>query len=408
MSAVGTNCGESRVENISVAVIEADATSRRAVTKFLNQMGLDVVAEAENLASGMSLIKGYRPDLLILELPSYADRTLMEIHKLKKSMPSLGILVVGKEASPQLILNSMRSGAQEFLTKPLDGRQLQEAVNRLSALIVRSETPRKKPGKILSVFSSKGGVGVTSIATNLAVSFAQNTEQSTVLVDLDLQMGDVGLLLDLKPEYSIIDAVSTSNLDESRLKGLLAEHSSGISLLSMPTDPVETEVISPDLLLEVFSLLKNMFDVIVVDAGHSFDSRLLEVMSLSDLILLIAGLDVPTVRNVSRCLSLFDQLGYEKDKVYMVVNREQKKSKVTIADLEEIAEMEVLMQIPGDYKSLISSIDAGIPAVMQNPKSKISKSIQVLTQELNRVLQEDRQSTPSVKIRDPEAMDEAA
>jgi pilus assembly protein CpaE len=364
-------------------VIDRDTPYRASIRDFLTQLGAKVVADAENLNSGMSLVLGFRPDILVLELPAYPDRTLEMIRDLKSNLPELGIIVTSAEASPQLILNSMRAGAQEFLTRPLDSNQLAESVRRLASLIRRPEVvSSKRTGKIITVFSSKGGVGVTSIAANLAVTFAQKEKKKTAIVDLNMQMGDVGLLLDLRPQYTIADAIGTSNLDESRLKGLLTEHESGVALLSTPEDPVEAEMISADLLLEAFSLLKGMFDIVIVDAGHFFDSRVMEVMNLADTILLIAGLDVPTVRNVRRCLNLFGNLGYGEDKVKLIINREQKKSKVTLADLEEIAERSVFLQMPSDYNTLIKSIDAGVPAVLQAPKSSISRSIQGLAERL--------------------------
>jgi pilus assembly protein CpaE len=289
----------------------------------------------------------------------------------------------------------MRAGAQEFLTRPVDTRELGEAVKRLSGVIKRSGTPRRRSGKIVTVFSSKGGVGVTSVSTNLAVSFQRNAKKRTALVDLNMQMGDVGLMLDLRPEYTITDAIGTGNLDETRLRGLMAEHDSGVHFLSTPEDPIEAEKISPGLLLEVFSLMKSMYDVIVVDAGHFFDSRVLEVLSLADTILVIAALDVPTVRNVRRCLTLFAQLGYTQEKVRLVINRHQTKSKVTAEDLEETAEAKIFWSIPNDYKPLIASIDSGVPAIVQSSKSKVSRAIEDLTYELCQLYGEEEVEEPA-------------
>ena len=194
-------------------------------------------------------------------------------------------------------------------------------------------------------------------------------------MDLNLQMGDVGLMLDLRPQYSISDTLGSSTLDESRLKGLLAKHDSGVHLLSAPEDPVEGEKIHPGLLLEVFSLLKNMYDVVVVDAGHYFDSRVLEVLNLADTILVVSVLDVPTVRNVRRSLNLFEQLGYSRDKIRLVVNRQQKKTKVTAEDLEETAETDVFWQIPNDYSLMSEVRNNGIPLQEHAPKAGLTLAV---------------------------------
>lgn len=378
---------------ISVVVVDRDGNSRESIKASLTQMGMRISGESENLASGVGLIKGLCPDILVLELPSRPEPTLELIHRLKNDLPDMGIILTSQDASPDLILRSMRVGAQEFLPRPVNIPELAESVRRLAG---RSQTSRSErtPGKIITLFSNKGGVGVTSLATNLAVSFAKNAKMTTALVDLNMQMAEVGLHLDLTPTYTIADALGTGNLDETRLKGLLTEHSSGVHLLSTPEDPVEGEMISPGLLLEVFILLRGMFDVVIVDAGHAFDSRVLEVLGLADTILVVAGLDVPTVRNTRRCLSLFAQLGYTQDKVRLVLNRDTKKSKVTLEDLEETAGCPVFWQLPSDYKSLIDAIDSGVPAILQNPKSKISKSIEDLTYELCRLLSEEVPASP--------------
>jgi pilus assembly protein CpaE len=373
---------------ISIVVIDRDTNSRESIKTSLTQMGIRVSGESENLASAIGLIKGLCPDILVLDLPSRPEPTLELIHRLKNDLPEMGIILTSADSSPDLILRSMRVGAQEFLARPVNIPEMAEAVRRLSGRVQTSHTERT-PGKIITVFSNKGGVGVTSIATNLAVSLAKNAKMATALVDLNMQMAEVGLHLDLTPTYTIADALGTGNLDESRLKGLLTEHSSGVHLLSTPEDPVEGEMISPGLLLEVFILLRGMFDVVVVDAGHMFDSRILEVMGLADVILVVAGLDVPTVRNTRRCLALFAQLGYTQDKVRLILNRDTKKSKVTPEDLEETAGCPVFWQLPSDYKSLIDAIDSGVPAIMQNPKSRIAKSIEDLTYELCRLLGEE-------------------
>jgi pilus assembly protein CpaE len=348
----------------------------------LSSLGCKVAGEAESLAQGLSLVSSRRPDILILELPSHPEQTLDSVRSLRSENPRMGVILTAKDSSPQVILRAMRAGAQEYLTRPVDNREVTEAVRRLTEMGRRDTASRTDSGRIVTVFSSKGGVGVTSIATNLAVSFAKNAGKKTVVVDLNLQMGDVGLMLDLRPEYSMAEAMGVGNLDESRLKGLLAKHESGVSLLSAPEDPVEAEKITPSLLLEIFSLLKGMFEVIIVDAGHYFDSRVLEVLQLADTILVLSVLDVPTVRNVRRSLTLFEQLGYSKDKVRLVVNRHEKKTKVTVEDLQETTDCKVFWQIPNDYKTLITSIDAGVPAVMQAGRSKLSRSIEDMTQAL--------------------------
>lgn len=371
-------------QGASVVLIDRDRVARSSMKGYLGSVGAKVVGEADNLGAGLGLVNGLHPEILILELAMPADAALETVHALKIEHPGMGVIVTAQDASPQVILRCMRSGAQEFLTRPVDNRELGEAVRRLSGIARRNTAGRRRAARTIAVFSSKGGVGVTSVATNLAVAYAKNLKKNTVLVDLNLQMGDVGLMLDMRPEYTMADAAGPTTLDESRLKGLLTRHETGLHFLSTPEDPVEAEKVTPGALLEIFGLLRGMFDVIVVDAGHVFDSRVLEVLNLADVILVVAVLDVPTVRNVRRCLHLFQQLGYSPDKVKIVVNRYEKKTEVKSDHLEEAVESKVFWMIPNDYKTVISAIDAGNPAVVRSPRAKMSQSIDQLARELSK------------------------
>src|SRR5262245_34484480 len=179
---------------------------------YLTSLGVKVAGEADNLAAGLGLVNGLHPEILILELALPADAALETVHALKIEHPAMGVIITAQDASPQLILRCMRSGAQEFLTRPVDNRELGEAVRRLSGLARRSAGGRRRAGRTIAVFSSKGGVGVTSVATNLAVAAAKNLKKNTVLVDLNLQMGDVGLMLDMRPQYTMADAAGPAAL----------------------------------------------------------------------------------------------------------------------------------------------------------------------------------------------------
>ncbi len=372
--------------SLGVILIDSDEVTRTSARKFFTAQGLRVSAVADDLASAFHLIRGLRPHLILLELPDHPDEVMEGIRRLRSDYPNLGIIVTGRDASSQVILRAIRSGAQEYLMRPLDMRELGEAVNRISAQVSGGTRGAYRGGSVVAVTSNKGGVGVTSVATNLALAFADRDEAHVALVDLKPHLGDVGVMLDLHPEYNLADAVNGPPLDESRLRGILNVHeASGLSVLTGPEDPEIAETITAVQLVEVFSLLKGMFDHVVVDAGNTIDARILEVLDFADSVLCVAELNVPTVRNVTRGLALYQNLGIPRGKLHLLVNRFQKKTKVGVEDLERATEFPVFWEIPNDYKVMGPALDAGVPALLASPKSKISKSFTALADELDRL-----------------------
>ena len=271
---------------------------------------------------------------------------------------------------------------------PLQLRELGESVNRLGGQIGMNGKGKYKGGTVVSVTSNKGGVGVTSVATNLALAYAADESKKTVLVDRKPHLGDVGVMLDLHPEYNLADAVGGPPLDESRMKGILSVHDSGLSVLTGPEDPEVAETITAVQLMEVFSLLKGMFDRVVVDAGNTIDARTLEVLDFSNVVLCVAELNVPTVRNVTRGLTLYQNLGIAREKLRLIVNSFEKKTKVSVQDLERAAEFPVFWQIPNDYKVMGTALDAGVPALLASSRSKVAKSFMDLAEQLDQVAKE--------------------
>lgn len=367
---------------MDVIVVDADPLSRTTIKSYLSGQGVRVAADADNLSSGLHLIRGARPDILILELPPSPDATLEAVRRLRTDYPGLGIILSAKEMSSQLILRSIRAGAQEFLARPLDIRELSDAVNRLGTFAHRGNGAGRKDGKVIAVHSSKGGVGVTSVAINLAAKLSQATERRTAILDLNFQRDDVEVMLDLRPPRSLAEILGDGPLDEDILGSALTSYDAHLSILSGTDLPDQPGSIPAVGLVETFGLLKQMFDYVVVDAGCTLDPRTFEVFNLCDLILVVAILDVLTVRNVRRGLGLFHKLDSNKEKIRLLVNRHDKKTRVSVADLEETTGAEVFWQIPNDYRTMSTAVDAGIPAVIHAPRSKVARSFEGLATEV--------------------------
>lgn len=363
---------------LRLIIIDSDRSARRDVREFIRDKNLRVIGEAEDVKSGLRLIRGLQPDLILLEMPAAASETIDAVKKIKDELPDTGIIISSTNPSPQLILSCIRAGAQEFITRPIDHGELSTAIEHIRKISTTSVSSSRKRGTILSVFASKGGTGATSVAANLGVALAHNSDKKTVIVDLSFHMGDLGLMLDLPARYNLVDALHDGAIAQSKLGSIISKHSSGVYLLTVATSPELSDEITYDHMAELLGMLGTMFDFIIVDIGRHLDDRTVEVLELSDGIIILASLDIPTIRNVNRYLDIFDRLEIPRDKIYIIVNRFQKKTRISLKDLEEAVGMDTFWALPNDYTPMSLGIDSGTPVVIDSPRSKISNSFKDL------------------------------
>lgn len=361
-----------------LVVIDSHQDTAEIIRTHFADSGIRVIGEAQDLKSGLRMVHGLMPDVVIVEMLSgEISETLEAVQRLRLDQPDTAIILTSHEISTQVILDSMRSGAQEFVARPVVPKELKKALDHLRWTLRNREPRQTRRRSTISVFSCKGGAGGSLVATNLAVALAQFPGTSVALVDLSTQLGDLSLMLDLKPRYTVADTAGGSSLEEGELRSMLTRHGSGVMLLSAVASPEDGQKIKRGHLVDMFGLLKSMFTHVVVDVERHIDDRTLEVLDLSDRILLVSTLHVPSIRNVKRYVDLFSRLEIEDRKFELVVNRHNtKKSSLRIKDLEETVGLKASWFIPNDYQTANHSIDAGVPFIIGAPRSKIAQSFQ--------------------------------
>src|SRR5215213_3642182 len=266
----------------------------------------------------------------------------------------------------------MSSGAHEFLQLPIVADELGTVVDRIRELRLHEDSTSKKSGRVVAVFSGKGGSGVSFVATNLAA--AMNVP--TLLADFNLQAGDAASFLGIDPKYSVVDFVhNRARLDDSLISSFLIAHSSRLSLLAAPLETHEAEDIKPHDLTEILHLLRQRFECIVLDLPHTFDSATVAALDLADDILVVLTLDIPGIRSTNRAIKVFNRLSYPKTKVHVVVNRWSKNIDVQLQKVEAHLDEQMLGLIPNDYRKVMDSINLGQPLVESEPASKITLEI---------------------------------
>jgi pilus assembly protein CpaE len=237
-------------------------------------------------------------------------------------------------------------------------------------------------GRVLTLFSPKGGAGKTVLACNLAATFARQHNRKTLLLDLDLQFGDVAIMMGIEPEKTIYDLVmARRELDTDALAGYVTAHQAGVHVLPAPLRPEDAELVTEERLGHLFSVAKESYDVIVVDTPPFFHGPVLSTLDRTDQLLLVAALDVPSVKNVKLTMQTLDLLHYPKERRHLLLNRSGSKVGLKPQEIERALEMKVEFEVPVDREVAVS-VNRGVPIALSNPKSGVSKSLQEIADKL--------------------------
>jgi pilus assembly protein CpaE len=303
---------------------------------------------------------------------------------MRVTKPAVGVILVRRRVDTTVLAEALRAGMREVVEER-DLKALNEAVARAyalhDALTTASPETLKNPvkrGTLITVFSAKGGVGKTTISTNLAAALAENGKRSVCIVDLDLALGDVSIVMQLFPVHTIADAVGMEgSLDPQALEGLLTQHSPGLSVLVAPVQPDAKDRIKGELIGRILHILKERFDVVVVDTPPAFDDVVLQAFDESDLLLLVANLDVPALKSLKITAETLTLLNHPRDRWRLVLNRADMKVGLTPAEVEKTLDMQISCSIP-QSNDVPMSINHGKPIVLASPRHPVSQAIKRL------------------------------
>ena len=294
--------------------------------------------------------------------------------------PSLGVILVRNRLDVTTMTEALRAGIREVVNSD-DAASLVSASKRSLAIsdqlkeIKKSDGSSHSRGKILMVFSAKGGCGKTTLSVNLAHALATATDSKVALLDFDLQFGDIAVALQIEPKKTISDAISMqTNLDELGINSLMVNQRKNLDILLAPTNPTDIEFISTELIDNLLSTLKNSYDYIVVDTPPAFTDVILRVFDQADRCFLLTTLDMPAIKNLKLVISTLEALNINKTKLEFVLNRSDIKSGLSIRELEEMVGEPFASQIPSSNE-VSASTNRGIPLVIDNPRHAVSREI---------------------------------
>jgi pilus assembly protein CpaE len=322
---------------------------------------------------------------IILMETSNHEKEFALIKQVSAACPETAIISAARDASPSSILGSIRAGAREFLELPINPEEFETVLDRVREFSAQNIS--KRSGRVVAVFSAKGGAGVSFFAANLAAATGLNT----LLGDLNLQAGDAASFLGLEARYSLTDLVQNrERLDDALMTSLVTPHSANLSVLAAPLEAHEAEEIRPQDVSEIFHLLRQKYECLVLDLPHTFDPVTVAALDLADDIILVLTLDIPGIRGAKRALKVFDRLDYPRDKVHVVVNRWSKNIDVQLQKVEAHLGEQLIGFVPNDYRKVMDSINLGRPLVQTDPSSKLTLEIKRIAAFVS-----DRSKTPS-------------
>jgi pilus assembly protein CpaE len=350
----------------------------------------------EELEKAISSLKGFHSyskqmhpqdpgfyDLVILEVGDDYKKDLQFVHTLQTSRITRNVFLTSSVTHSEILIEALNLGIKGFFPQPIDTEDVRKALLKVKGQNEGgTETGEVvKKGRIIDVFGSKGGVGTTTVAINLAISLAGlENNPSVALIDLNPLFGEISAHLNMEPAFSWIEVMKNiSRLDTTYITSILSRHSSGIYILPSPIELTDDYTPNPQALATLLKLMQAMFDYIVIDGGQLLDDNSRAVMKISNMVLLVCTLNLPCIINIKRLQNTFRKRGYpHEENIGIAVNRFYKNSDISIKDAEESLNQKILCCIPNVYKVATNAINQGKPICTTAKGTEIFKKFREL------------------------------
>jgi len=391
-------------ERIRLLIVDDIAETRENLRKLLSfDTSIEVVGAASSGREGIELVKEFRPHIVLMDINMPDMDGIAATEAILREVPTTQVVMLSVQGETDYLRRAMLAGARDFLTKPPSGDELMSTIRRVYEMGKTRPVPSRpsgpapvlaegmggrREGNVVAVFSPKGGSGCTTIATNLAIALQQTVggRQKIGLMDASFQFGDVGVMLDLHASRSIADLVPhVKDMDADMLKSVLSPHGSGLKVLLAPPHPEAAEDLlvgtSPDegmgggsVFGAVLGLMRDEFDIIVVDMWSWVDDITLTVFDAAALIVLVVMPNIPAIKSARLFLEVATKLNYPTEKIALVVNGVDRRTGIRVEQIEQ-AMMPVAAQIPLDEQAVLASVNHGVPLITRDRNRPVAQGI---------------------------------
>jgi pilus assembly protein CpaE len=395
-------------DKIRVLIVDDIAETRENIRKLLQfENDVEVVGAARTGREGIELARETKPDVVLMDINMPDMDGITATETIRKSIPFSQIVILSVQGDPNYMRRAMLAGARDFLTKPPTVDELTSAIRRAGKMAQDERTkapargqvgapgtsslvtPGITHGRVIMVYSPKGGTGCTTIATNLAMTL-HNEETPAVLVDGNFQFGDIAVFLNEQGKNSVADlAPRAEELDPDIVEEVLLTHAaSGVKILPAPYRPEYAENISGDQFAQILQYLRRLFSYVVVDTSSSLTDIDLAAIDSSDLMILLTTQDIPSIKNARLFLDLADVLKINRKRILFVMNRFDKRIGITPEKVGESFKHEIAAVLPADERVVVPSINRGIPFILGDKSRPISRAILSLAESVRQRLSE--------------------
>jgi pilus assembly protein CpaE len=372
--------------SIRLMLADDSVEERLAVKRLLLASTLMTAGESVLGTEAVAMAREIQPDVILVAVEEPVARGLRTIEALRVVVPNTPVVAMSTLTGYDYLRQAMLAGARDYLLRPVDAEELEKTitdvydVERKRTALNEHVIESGHVGEIIAVFGAKGGIGRTTLATNLAVALALNYKQRVALVDLDLQLGDVALMLDILPERTISDLVPIiDKLDPELLLGFLSVHASGLKVLPAPVRPEDGEKVTTAHIKKILEVLAHTYDFVVVDTPRQLNDNVIATLDLSTMVCLVASNQLTCLKSTKLCLGMLKNWRYTNDKVKLIMNQAHNGSSLPMGDAETAIDYPIFWKVPYDGH-LVASSQWGKPFVHAQPGAKISQNISALAQ----------------------------
>lgn len=392
-------------DKIRVLVVDDIPETRENVRKLLAfESDIEVVAVAGTGQDAIQAAKEFQPDIALMDINMPGLDGISAVEAITQESPSVQVIMMSVQSESDYLRRSMLAGARDFLTKPFTSDELVSTIRRVNRMGQQRAAAMPMPaqaatvpgkrggmaptqiappeGSVIAVFGPKGGVGTSTLAVNLAVAL-QKGEIKVALIDASLQFGSVDVLLNLHAQRSIADISQTINdLDADLVSTVVTPHPSGLKALLAPTRPELADLVLPDHMQRIIAQMRRQFDYVVIDTPSALSDLVLTILDAADRIVLVSQADVPTIKNTRTFFQVTEALGYEPNKIMLVLNQLDARNPITAKMIEDNLKHKVTLQIPQDVDTINNSIRRGLPFITEIRNKPISNAVNQLAEKL--------------------------